>query len=82
MCKNSRFYTGSTNDLDRRLIQYLSGWVKATQNLLPLIPVAFISCENLFDARTMERKIKKIKSKKYIEELEALNPYTYEVAQW
>ena len=76
LCKNSRFYTGSTNDLDRRMVQHLSGWVKGTQYLLPLKPVAFIPCVTLEDARTLERKIKKMKSKKYIQELVANHPYS------
>jgi putative endonuclease len=78
LCRNSRYYTGSTNDLERRLVQHLSGWVKATKNLLPLKPIAFIPCSKLEDARILERKIKKMKSRKYIEELVANYAYSVE----
>ena len=65
VCKNDRYYVGSTNDLDRRINCHYSGWVKATKNLLPLKLIAFIPCKDLKLARQMEFKIKKMKSRKY-----------------
>jgi putative endonuclease len=75
LSKNMRYYTGSTNDLDRRLKAHFSGQVKATQYLLPLQLLAFIPCITLAEARTLERKIKKTKSRKYIEDCVTQFPY-------
>jgi putative endonuclease len=73
LCRNGRFYTGSTDDLNRRLVQHHSGRVKATKNLLPLKIVGFIPCIELKEARALEYKIKKMKSSKYIDSL--INQY-------
>ncbi|HBF88440.1 MAG TPA: excinuclease ABC subunit C [Bacteroidales bacterium] len=68
-CRNERFYVGSTNDLERRIFSHQNGYVKATKNILPIKLVAFIPCSDLKSARQFEYKIKKMKSRKYTEQL-------------
>ena len=65
----NRFYTGSTNNLDRRLKEHNSGQTKSTKNGTPW-ELAFVkSFNNYSDAHLFEMKIKRMKSRKFIEEL-------------
>ena len=68
-CKNGRYYTGSTDDLDRRMEEHQRGKSKATRNLLPVEVKAFIESNSLTDARKLEYQIKQMKSRKYLEAL-------------
>ena len=77
LCRNGRYYIGSTNDLDRRIEQHKSGYVKSTKYVLPIELIAMIPCQTLTEARILERKIKKGKSRivveKYIEQYYVIN---------
>ena len=73
-CSNSRYYTGSSDDVERRFVEHEKGKSKATKNLLPVELKAFIECNSLSDARTLEYQIKQQKSKKYLEKLIEENP--------
>ena len=68
-CGNGRYYTGSTDNVTRRFSEHASGLVKSTRNLLPVRLVFFQKCQSLTHARTLEYKIKKKKSRIYIERL-------------
>ena len=69
LCRNKRYYLGSTNDLDRRLFEHKNGLVKATKNVLPVKLVFFQKCENLTQARRLEYQLKKKKSRRIIERI-------------
>ncbi|NOX16757.1 MAG: GIY-YIG nuclease family protein [Chlorobi bacterium] len=65
----NRFYTGSTNDLNRRFEEHNSGHTKSTKSGIPWEFVFTKSFNNNSDARKFEMKIKKMKSRKFIEQL-------------
>ena len=68
-CGNNRYYIGSTNDLKRRLGEHRNLRVKATKNVQPINLAAFLPQESLVEARHLERKIKKQKSRSYVEKI-------------
>lgn len=53
--KDNRTYTGSTNDLDRRLNEHNSGKVKSTRKRIPLKVLFTETFETLHEARKRER---------------------------
>jgi len=67
--KNSRYYVGSTNDLDRRLAEHDRGKTKYTKYAGPFDLVYQEKFDTLKQARQREYQIKKLKSRKYIEDL-------------
>jgi len=67
--KNSRYYVGSTNDLDRRLAEHDRGKTKYTKYAGPFDLVYQEKFDTLKQARQREYQIKKLKSRKYIEYL-------------
>lgn len=66
---NNRYYIGSTNDLDRRLQEHNDGRGKYTNLTKPFRLVFNQSYHSLNDARSIERRLKKMKSRKIIEEI-------------
>ena len=67
--KNGTYYIGSTNDIDRRLIQHEKGFVKSTRNILPVELKLFCGYDNLKLARQIEFRIKKLKRRDIIEKM-------------
>jgi len=67
--KNGTFYIGSTTDINRRLHQHKIGSTKATRYLLPLKLELSQRYNNIDRARSIERKLKKLKRKDYIEKI-------------
>jgi putative endonuclease len=65
----SRYYIGSTNDLDRRLSEHVRGHSLATRGRGPWKVVYTEPCESLRKARHRELEIKRWKSVKLIEVL-------------
>ncbi len=61
--KNGKYYIGSTNDLKRRLSEHNSGQTKSLKNIRPLTLVFRKEFATLSDARKIERKLKKLKSR-------------------
>lgn len=64
--KTGVFYTGATNNLERRLQQHNGGEVYYTSNKLPLNLVYFEACLNKDDAYRRERYLKTGMGKRYI----------------
>ena len=67
--KNNRYYIGSTNNLERRLIEHNCGKTRSLKYLRPLEIVFQKEFEKETDARLMERKLKKFKSRTIIESI-------------
>lgn len=64
--KSSTFYTGVTNDLNRRLEQHDKGEVYYTKNRGPYKIVYFEACLNKDDAYRRERYLKTGMGKRYL----------------
>ena len=60
LCSDRSFYTGMTNDLNRRLLQHQSGYKKAayTATRLPVKLKWFLQCTNSLEAIKIEKQIK------------------------
>ena len=75
--KDGKLYTGSTNDLKRRLREHESGNVSSTKSRRPLRLIYYEACINQEDARKREKYLKsgmgnkslRNRLKKYIENL-------------
>lgn len=66
---NDRYYVGSTDNLERRLIEHNSGKSKYTSLTRPFKLVFSIEYPTSKEAKQVEYKIKKLKSKKIIERI-------------
>lgn len=62
--KDKRTYTGSTNNLDRRLLEHQAGKVKATKNRLPIKLIYFEEFKTLKEARNREHYYKSCAGRK------------------
>jgi len=51
-------YIGSTNDLDRRLLEHNSGLVQSTKSRRPLKLYGYQVCEDIVQARLVEKSYK------------------------
>ena len=67
--KNNRYYIGSTNDIRRRLAEHLSGKTASLKHLLPVKLVFSQNVTSLGDARRIEIKLKKYKSRVILEKI-------------
>lgn len=69
--KLQRFYIGETADLEKRIEEHNSGFYKGAFTKVTDDWELFleIPCENRITARKIEMHIKKMKSKKFIEDL-------------
>ncbi|MGH2575013.1 MAG: GIY-YIG nuclease family protein, partial [Ignavibacteria bacterium] len=66
---NQRYYIGSTLDVEHQFIQHQSGLVASTKHLRPLELKYYQKYETLKQARQIEYKLKKLKSRKIIEQI-------------
>jgi putative endonuclease len=66
---NSHYYVGSTDDLERRLKQHKNKHTATTARLGVFELVLKQEYKTLDEARKVERKIKKLKRKDYIEKM-------------
>ena len=64
--KDGYFYTGSTNDLKRRVEEHNTGRVNSTKNRRPLKLIYYEACLNEDNARQRERYLKSGMGKKYL----------------
>ena len=60
--KGTRYYVGSTTDLDHRLFQHRNGHTHTTKRIGDWELVRFFPCNTIEDARRLESKIKKSKN--------------------
>jgi putative endonuclease len=67
--KLNKYYVGACTDLERRLYEHNIGHSKFTSTGLPWQVVYTESFDTLVEAKSRELKIKKMKSRKYIESL-------------
>ncbi len=65
----NKYYVGYTSDLKLRLERHNSGWGKFTKRGIPWRLVYFEKFNFKSDALKRESEIKKMKSRKYIEQL-------------
>jgi len=63
------FYVGQCDDLDRRMSKHFDGFSKYTASKRPLRLVYFEILVSRSAALKREKEIKKMKSRKYIEQL-------------
>ncbi|MFH0712413.1 MAG: GIY-YIG nuclease family protein [Candidatus Jorgensenbacteria bacterium] len=64
-----RFYVGSTDRPERRMRQHQGGHTQTTRNMKSWGLVLLQEYESLPEARRIERKIKRMKRKDYIEKM-------------
>ena len=64
--KDGYFYTGSTNELKRRVEEHNTRRVNSTKNRRPLKLIYYEACLNEDDARQRERYLKSGMGKKYL----------------
>lgn len=64
--KDRNFYTGFTNDLERRLEEHNKGQVPSTRNRTPVELVYWEGCLNQRDATTREKYLKSSWGKRYL----------------
>jgi putative endonuclease len=67
--KNSRYYIGSTKNLDRRIAEHNSGLTKGNRYMIPFELVYKEEYSDQSTARKRESHIKKQKSRKFIDSL-------------
>ena len=67
--KQGRFYIGSTDNLARRLHQHEFGYTQTTRNMKEFKNILAQEFPSLGIAWKIERKIKKLKRKDYIEKM-------------
>jgi putative endonuclease len=67
--KLDKYYVGSTTDLQRRLEEHNRGKEKFTKTGMPWILVYKEIFEEIKQARQRELQVKRMKSRKYIEQL-------------
>ena len=67
--RDSRYYIGSTVNLDVRLRHHLGGSTPSTKRFGGLKLVFRQEYQNVRDARSIERKLKKLKRRDYIEKI-------------
>jgi len=64
--KDGKFYTGSTNDLKRRLQEHISGNVTSTKNRRPLKLIYYEACLSEEDGQQREMYLKSGMGKRYL----------------
>lgn len=64
--KDGMFYTGYTNNINRRLAEHNKGNVTSTKNRLPFELVYWEGCLNQRDATAREKYLKTAWGKRYI----------------
>jgi len=57
--KDNSLYIGKTNNLKRRLLEHNSGQTKSIKSKRPFILLEYISCNDEYESREMEREYKK-----------------------
>jgi len=76
---NSSYYIGSTTNVEKRLSEHQNGYVKSTKNLRSLELKYYKEYDRIEDARRVEYKLKKMKSRIIIEKIIKDNDIKLEV---
>lgn len=79
--KNGRYYIGSTNNIERRLQEHNSGKTKSLQYLLPIELKFTYTCQTISEARKLELRLKKLKSRKILDTI-VKNNNLGPIVQW
>jgi putative endonuclease len=66
---NSRFYIGSTSNIDRRMKQHELGHTQTTRNMKKYVLVLKQEFDTLAIARKVELRLKNLKRKDYIRKI-------------
>ena len=74
---NRTYYTGMTNDMERRILEHLHGQSKSTRAFLPLECVFVARIEGRKEARKLEVRIKSRGAKRWLNEMR-FNKLRYE----
>jgi len=72
--KLSKYYIGSTNDLERRLHEHNLGHTAFTKLGIPWSLIFSKEFDTIHEARSEERRLKKCKSRKYLEQYMKAHP--------
>ena len=67
--KTSRYYIGSTNNVSRRLMEHNAGQTRSLRNQRPLTVVFQKQYGTILEARKIERRLKKCKSRVILERI-------------
>lgn len=67
--KNGQYYIGSTDDIERRLKQHLQHHTATTARLKVSALLLKQEYKTLQEARSVERKVKALKRKDYVEKM-------------
>ena len=67
--KDDRYYIGSCIDLNKRLDHHKKGWTATTKRFGNIQMVFSQKYNTLSEARKIERKLKKLKRKDYLEKI-------------
>ena len=67
--QNGRYYIGSTNNIKRRLREHNPGKTESLKHLLPLRLVFMQEFIKLEEARKIEKRLKRLKSRVIIERI-------------
>ena len=65
-CSDNTFYTGITKNLDRRINEHEAGRASYTKKRLPVCLVYYAECEGYINARGLEKYIKNMGARKYL----------------
>jgi len=60
--QGTRYYVGSTGDLERRLLEHERGHTHTTKRIGEWKLIKFFPCESIAEAQSLERKIKRSKN--------------------
>ncbi len=64
--KDGKWYTGLTNDWQKRLSEHNAGKVFSTKNRAPFKLIYYEACLNEYDARAREKYLKSGRGKRYL----------------
>jgi len=76
--KNSKYYIGSTNNLQQRLLDHSQGKSSYTKKFLPIKLEFSKKFPDISSANKMERYLKSLKSRKIIEKIISLQSLDFE----
>jgi putative endonuclease len=67
--KSGKYYVGSTGDLEERMKHHMGGYTPSTKSLGVQSLLFSQEYKTLTEARTVEKRIKNLKRKDYIEKI-------------